>query len=141
MNISIDSYRASIGVWHHKSFLLNIRNPKVLLSPIKIKLLLAFILASNGVFIGALLLLRCGDIHPNPGPNYTTKSLSICHVNIQSLYLTERGNQKRKINEIEASLLNNLKMDIVCLSETWLKPEIKDEDIDIKGYHIRRKDR
>ena len=141
MNISISSYRCSIGVWHNNCYVRNNRNPKILLSPIKIKLLLALILSSNGVFIGALLLLRCGDVHPNPGPIHNDKSLSICHINIQSLYIAERGNHKRKINEIESTLLNALKIDIVCLSETWLKPEIKDTDVDIKGYKFRRKDR
>ena len=142
MNISNEAYRSSIGVWHNICFARSLKQPKFLMSPIKIKLLLAFILSSNGVFIGALLLLRCGDIHPKPGPtNQPTKSLSICHINIQSLYLTERGNQKRKINEIESTLINLMHMDIVCLSETWLKPSINDKDVDITGYKFRRKDR
>jgi hypothetical protein len=142
MNISIDSYRAVIGIWHNNSCAKNSKSPKVLLSPIKIKLLLAFILSANGVFIGALLLLRCGDVHPHPGPTFTNKSLSICHINIQSVYLiSEKGHERRKINEIEMDLVNNMEIDIICLSETWLKPIIKDSDIDINGYSIKRKDR
>ena len=155
MNISIDSYRSAIGVWHSVCFVHDSNAAKVngYLTLIQIKLLLAFILTSNGVFIGALLLLRCGDVHPNPGPpilvpapnhvpqNSINKSLSICHINIQSLYLTERGNQRRKINEIEATIINSMHMDIVCLSETWLKPSILDEDVDIAGYQFKRKDR
>jgi hypothetical protein len=32
-------------------------------------------------------------------------------------------------------------MDIICISETWLNAQISDDQVDIKGYSIRRKDR
>ena len=142
MNISIVSFRATIGIWHNIKSARDSKPQKILLSPIKIKLLLAFVLSSNGIFIGALLLRRCGDIEKKTGPNHTNKSLSICHINIQSMYLvSERGNPRRKINEIESNLVNDMNIDIICLSETWLKPITKDSDVDIKGYKFRRKDR
>ena len=113
---------------------------KVILSPIKIKVLLGLILSSYRVFIGILLMLRCGDVHPKPGPNYILKSLNICHINVQSLFPQDgQGHSKRKINEIETTLINNLGTDIVCLSETWLKHQIKDSEVDINGYRIHRK--
>ena len=135
MNISLDCYRLAIGVWHHVSLSRDCKSTKFLLSPIKVKLLLAFFLSANGVFIGALLLLRCGDIHPKPGPpnpvppnpvpSYENKSLSICHVNIQSLYLiSDKVYPQRKMDEIESLLMNDLQFDAICLSETWLKPNI-----------------
>ena len=112
------------------------------MTPIKIKLLLALILSSNGVFIGALLLLRSGDVHPNPGPSHINKSLKICHINIQSLYLvSEKVNPTRKMNEIESCLMHDLGIDVVCLSETWLKPHIPDSKAKIEGYELERKDR
>ena len=144
MSVSLDSYRSAIGIWHHVSFARNSKPKKTILSPIKVKLLLAFILSTNGVFIGALLLLRCGDVHPNPGPvqSYVNKSLNLCHINIQSLYLvSEKINPSRKINEIESLIMHDLEMDLVCLSETWLKPHIIDSDVKIEGYDIERKDR
>ena len=103
---------------------------------------MAFILSANGVFIGALLLLRCGDIHPKPGPSHINKSLKVCHINIQSLCLvSEKINPKRKMNEIESFLMHDLGIDVICLSETWLKPHIPDVSAKIEGYEIERKDR
>jgi hypothetical protein len=110
------------------------------MTPIKIKFLLGLILNSYGIFIGMLLLLRAGDVHPNPGPSYVNKSLSICHVNVQSLYL-RIGYHRRKIDEIHTTLVNEEKIDIICLSETWLDNNISDDDLKIPGYIIRRKDR
>ena len=144
MSVSLDSYRSAIGSWYNNSYSRSLRPKKIILSPIKVKLLLAFILSANGVFIGALLLMRCGDVHPKPGPGqtYTNKSLKLCHINIQSLYLvSEKVNPSRKINEIESLLMHDLEMDLVCLSETWLKPHTADSDVKIEGYEIERKDR
>ena len=143
MSISIDSYRASIGNWYFTYLHYNAKPPKSGLSPIKIKTLLAFVLSSHGVCIGILLLLRCGDVHPNPGPSYDTKSLSICHVNIQSLYLRAEPsrNHRRKIDELETILVNDNKLDIICISETWLDNLIDDSKVDITGYKFRCKDR
>jgi hypothetical protein len=116
------------------------RPTKIPLSPIKIKVLLGLILSSYGVFIGILLILRSGDVERNPGPNYQLKSLIVAHINIQSIYPREdRGYSRRKINEIETTLIEDTQTDIICLSETWLKPHILDEDIDIQGYKFHRK--
>jgi hypothetical protein len=142
MNTSLDCYRASIGIWHHVCLLRDLTAPKILLSPIKIKLLLSLILSANGVFIGMLLLMRCGDVHPNPGPSIVLKNLNVCHLNVQSLFPRDgKSHSKRKINEIETILINTLSNDIICISETWLKPQILDSDVDIEGFKIHRKDR
>ena len=45
------------------------------------------------------------------------------------------------MNEIESLLMQDLGMDVVCLSETWLKPHIPDSTVKIEGYEIERKDR
>jgi hypothetical protein len=142
MNVSIDCYRANIGTWHFTCFIRGMKPSKILLSPIKIKVLLGLILSSYGVFIGMLLLLRSGDVERNPGPNYQLKSLSIAHINVQSLFPQDgQGYSRRKINEIETTLIDDMNIDIICLSETWLKPNILDDDIDINGYKFRRNDR
>jgi hypothetical protein len=140
MGISIENYRAAIGHWHLSRLSRKTKLGKNPLTPIKIKLLLGLILSSYGVFIGMLLILRSGDVHPNPGPTTELKSVSICQVNVQSLYL-RLGYHRRKIDEIHTLLINDAKIDIICLSETWLDNTITDDMVKIPGYMIHRKDR
>ena len=80
-----------------------------------------------------LLLILCGDVHPNPGPPNPepTHSISIVHNNICSL--------QQKVPYVEAELTN---FDIITLSETWLHDQFPKEKLDIKGYQpIIRLDR
>ena len=115
MSISIAAYRAAIGTWHLTSLCRKVKSNNQNLPPITIKFLLKFVLSSHGVFIGMLLILRCGDVHPNPGPTYENKSLNICHVNVQSLYLRINDYHRRKIDEIDSILIKDSKVDIVFL--------------------------
>ena len=91
--------------------------------------ILTFMLFSFGI-IGiriVLLLLCCGDVHPNPGPE---NNLKIAHLNVCSL--------RDKIDIVKAELNN---FDVICISETWLR---KDDvgNVVIPGYHTPvRKDR
>jgi exonuclease III len=104
--------------------------------------MLGLILSSYGIYIGILLILRSGDVHPNPGSVFEDKALTISHANVESLYLlSDTDYPRRKIDEIESILINDLKSDIVCISETWLKPLVLDEKVDIAGFKFRRKDR
>jgi hypothetical protein len=80
-------------------------------------------------------------VHPNPGPTYKNKALNICSINIQSLYLLADPYHRRKIDEIHATLVNELQVDIIALSETWLKPNISDKTVEIAGFTFYRKDR
>ena len=141
MNVGIESYRAAIGTWHLSCLSHRIKSPKKPLTPIKIKFLLHVLLNSYGILICSLLLLRCGDVHPKPGPTYENKSITICHANVQSIYLKSETYKRRKIDEIEKVLINNLHYDIICLSETWLNDQVPDALVDIKDYKIHRKDR
>ena len=50
-------------------------------------------------------------------------------------------NHRRKIDEIETLMINENKIDIICLSETWLDNHISDDDVKINDYKIYRKDR
>ena len=71
----------------------------------------------------SILLLQCGDVHPNPGPIEIESKLSVVHNNIRSL--------PNKTLFIEAELNS---FDIITLSETWLHDNIPNENLHIKGY-------
>ena len=70
-----------------------------------------------------LLILLCGDVHPNPGPTENNSSMSIVHNNICSL--------EHKTLFIEAELN---KFDIITISETWLYDGITNDKIHINGF-------
>ena len=79
----------------------------------------------NNLFL-ILLLLLCGDVHPNPGPPVqdTGTFISVVHNNICSL--------QNKVHYIEAELTN---FDIITLSETWLHESFPNDRLLIDGYH------
>ena len=85
------------------------------------------------------ILLRGGDIHTNPGPASVTSThssissadsiqdlsnhLSITHLNVQSLL------PKIDLIRCEAHAYG-----ILVYSESWLKPEIKNDDISLQSF-------
>ena len=46
-----------------------------------------------------------------------------------------------KLEEIESVLCTTGKLDIICLSETWLSSKILDDEIKIENYSLYRYDR
>lgn len=60
------------------------------------------------------------------------KGIKVAHLNVRSLY--------HKIEEIRY-LARKINVDILCISETWLNDKIKDGEINITGYTIKRGDR
>ena len=76
------------------------------------------------VFLSLLLLLLCGDVHPNPGPLIHDNYISIVHNNICSL--------QNKRDYVEAEFT---KFDIIALSETWLYDSFPSDKLTIRGYH------
>ncbi|MCG7869675.1 MAG: endonuclease/exonuclease/phosphatase family protein [Candidatus Thiodiazotropha taylori] len=101
------------------------------------------------MIILSLLLLKSGDVEPNPGPDSSDSSLSsssssfsscntilqehfsVVHYNIQSL--------SNKVDILESELS---KFDVVCLSETWLDHRTTDNDINMHGFNVPyRRDR
>lgn len=85
----------------------------------------------NYTFLGMLLLL-CGDIEINPGPNCDV-TLTIYHVNVRSLR-----------NKVDLVSSHADKYDVVAFTESKLDQTIKTEDITIPGYHkesVFRKDK
>lgn len=64
-----------------------------------------------------LLLLLCGDIHPNPGPQLLN-NLSVCHVNARSLAKPGR------VDDLYEELCVLHEFDLIAVSETHLDPSI-----------------
>ena len=79
-----------------------------------------------------LLLLLCGDVHPNPGPNL---NYSVCHLNVRSLKAEHR------LAEVEDSLVHCQHFDFIAMSETHLGPSVSDDEVSISGYDLFRLDR
>jgi exonuclease III len=61
----------------------------------------------------------------------TLKGIKILHNNIRSI-----------CNKFEFKLvINELKPDIICLTETWLDNTVTDTEVELNGYKLYRKDR
>ena len=63
---------------------------------------------------------------------HLNRGLKICHINIQSL--------RYKTDHLQIFVHSN-NIDILCVTETWLTPQIDVNEIVIDGYNICRKDR
>lgn len=66
-----------------------------------------------------------------------SNNLNIGHLNCRSFKL---DNNSHKIHEIR-SILEGVNLDVVGISETWLKPDVSTKAIDISGYVCHRNDR
>ena len=87
-------------------------------------------------FLAAMLLLRCGDILPNPGPK-SKDFLSVCHFNIQSI----PSHNFAKLSSLEAfNSVHNF--DIICISESFLDSTFSSDspDLALKNYRLARAD-
>ena len=74
-----------------------------------------------------------GDCELNPGP-----PLLVTHNNVRSICPRDRS---MRLDEIESTLCVSKNVDILTISETWLKKEIPDDDVAIDNYSLFRKDR
>jgi len=103
--------------------------------PLKISVLTRKVLLVTTLLFSLNLLLACGDVHPNPGPN----KLFVNSLNAQSM----KGTDKNKAKLIDfRNMLEVQQPDIMAVSETWLKePVILSEIIDTNIYHLYRYDR
>ena len=62
------------------------------------------------------------------------RGFKVVHQNIQSL--------GRKIDQLRVLLCQlNSEIQLIILSETWLKPDATDKEYEIPGYKLFRKDR
>ena len=115
------------------------------------KILILIILVADFSLWLSILLLYCGDIHPNPGPFSSSndsfdssntqgpsfssislnQNLSFVHYNVQSIVI--------KLDILHAELLD---FDILAFTETWLSPAVSTNDLMLQSYNIpERKDR
>ena len=88
----------------------------------------------NRAFLLFLLLLA-GDIESNPGEifqNFRKRGMHFTHMNINSIL--------PKIDELRL-IASETKCVVISLSETKLDETIQDEEINIEGYNLIRKDR
>ena len=101
-------------------------------------LVITVALLSDYLWFTCKLLLLCGDVELNPGPNQNTaKKLSICHWNLNSI----AAHNFAKLVLLKA--FNSIhKFDIICLSETYLDSSIlhNDSNSEIPGYDLVRSD-
>ena len=101
-----------------------------------------------------LLNILSGDIHPQPGPNFTSNysstltstnanislpcnmksNIRLAHLNIRSLKSREH------FILLKESVVSN-SFDIFKISETWLDSSVNNESIHIPGYTLYRQDR
>ena len=96
---------------------------------------------SNWIYItliSFILLLKCGDFQPNPGPQ---RNISVCHTNIRSLLAgvdlsKDIQSQNSKLDEVYACLAVDNNYDIITLSKTWLSSRIDSNDISFPGYQL-----
>ncbi|CAC5363658.1 unnamed protein product [Mytilus coruscus] len=153
MGNDIVAYRITIGLFYHKTSLGCLRKTVYrycfslndmlaelikMISRFKLCTCNLYRTCSNLIAFYLLLLcllLICGDIEPNPGPErtheYSEKTLSIFHCNIRSL--------RNKLNYI-ADIIEDY--DVVFFTETHLDSNITDDDISIMGFQVPvRKDR
>ena len=87
--------------------------------------------------IAVILIRLSGDVETNPGPRFDikecrTRGLKVCHLNARSLL--------PKIDTLRL-LINKNPLDVIAISETWLKPTVTNAEINITNYSITRHDR
>lgn len=83
------------------------------------------------IFCMTLLILLCGDVHPNPG-TLSWNNILVCHANVRSLCNSD------KLIDIKTRLVDAFQ--IITLSETFLN-ENTDLNLQFNGYNLFRKDR
>ena len=86
---------------------------------------------STRKYIFILFLLRSNDIQLNPGP-LNSSTLKSCSLNARSIV--------NKRTELQAMVATK-ELDIIAITETWLNPEIMDQEILSSDYNIYRRDR
>ena len=90
-------------------------------------------LVATAFILQCIILILCGDIHPNPGPSEKLHcDISLCHANVRSLKHINNNGINEKVLSIECELANSF--DIITISETWLTENDSDNNFLINGY-------
>ena len=101
----------------------------------------------------SIILLRCGDVHQNPGPPFTGSDSSVHNTSVSSTYSASLNGAsllnyelikdkfsvihynvqslQHKVPTLESELSS---FQIMCFTETWLNHTITDEDIKFSDY-------
>ena len=91
------------------------------------------------IWYDSRIIILSGDIETNPGPknSFSNQSLGINHWNVNSL----SSHIYKKVSLL-SGFISVQKLDIICLSETYLnsKTSTDDGNLEIPGYNIIRKD-
>ena len=88
----------------------------------------AVILLIHHIWLHGLMIKISGDIELNPGPKQKQdQSLSICHWNLNSI----PAHNFQKLPLLQGYILSN-KVDILCLSETFLNSDIPRDDSNLQ---------
>ena len=85
-----------------------------------------------------LLITLVGDVEVNPGFRRlvdikSTRGLKIAHLNVRSL--------RNKVDLLRLEQFDNIAIDVLTLSETWLDSNIQDSEICLPGFTLVRRDR
>ena len=130
--ISIEQYRAAIGLFHGAVGRRGFKSEMYFWS---------FIFPNFFFYNWVLpsLLLKCGDIEENPGPtspHQNDTSIHIGHVNIWSLMAPVKDQPNLKKFDLVKNHISFHKYHIFGISETWLNKSDKNEDLYIPGYSL-----
>jgi hypothetical protein len=113
------------------------------------KLLKCFVYAATCYWI-SIVLLRSGDIHPNPGPTLSDLSSNTDTSSSSSFLNSSATNHIRFVHYNIQSLVHKIDVlytglrgfDIIGFTETWLNSSILSADLLFDGFHQPiRKDR
>ncbi len=145
MGVNIAQYRASIGHFHLKILVNNIKSCTDLSYYFWSYIFLGFLTFH---FIFKRLIVHSNDVEKNPGPtNNTDVPIHICHSNVRSLVADlgsnyrRLGNKPPKVVEIE-TLCHDNNINIMAITESWCKNTDTDNLIEINGLpKIFRRDR
>ena len=100
-----------------------------------------------------LLLLRAGDIQPNPGPRSVASSSGssfssnlstdvFSHLNLSNNLSFVQYNVQSVLNKLDVLQAELFEIDILSFTETWLSPDIATVDLMLRSYNTpERKDR
>ena len=98
----------------------------------------AVILLIHHIWLHGLMIKTSGDIELNPRPKHKQdQSLSICHWNLNSI----PAHNFQKLELLQGYISSN-KVDILCLSETFLNSDIScdDNNLQLPGFDLIRAD-
>ena len=132
MPISIDQWRAAVGLFRARRYAAIIKKTIWKYSNLKALTILLFFYST----IIFLLLVQHGDIEINPGPQKKLpKYFSCCHWNVNRLLAHNKISLLTAYNTIH-------QYDVICISETFLDSSVllDDHNPSIQGYSLIRAD-